>query len=210
MPNESGKLYGLTVLSPIIDDDRATPSHDLQIRRYLAGLKTDERSPFAAAPGTHLTRLAVMDDVIYVGAPSCEEHLKSKYLVWECNCDGGLEEYLTNLARAVPGELDAIWSHCVGYPGAGNVTNLIAYMKRCQLDTTFFFAAVNDRSLPQSLRALLTQHAVTNFIAEHQGMAPAPLQAEFLAFKAALDATPTPRAGSMGPHREMKTGGRNE
>ena len=30
------------------------------------------------APGTHLARLVVMDDVIYVGMPSCEEHLKSK------------------------------------------------------------------------------------------------------------------------------------
>jgi hypothetical protein len=210
MPNESGKLYGLTVLSPIIDDDSATPSHDLQIRLYLAGLKMDEGSPFATAPGTHLTRLAVMDDVIYVGAPSCEEHLKSKYLVWECNCDGGLEEYLTNLARAVPQQLDAIWSHCVGYPGAGNTRAFIDYMKACQLETTFFFAAVNDKSLPQSLRALLTQHAVTKFIAEHQGLPAADLQREFLAFKARLDATPTPPAGSMGPHREMKTGGRNE
>ena len=210
MPNENGKLYGLTVLSPIIEDDSATPSHDLQIRAHLAGLKTNQESPFAAAPGTHLTRLVVMDDVIYVGAPACEEHLKSKYLVWECNCDGGLDEYLTNLAQQVPGELDAIWSHCVGYPGAGNVRAFIQYIKSCQLETTFFFAAVNDRTLPQSLRALLTQHAVTKFIAEHQGMTPAKLQAEFLAFRAALAATPTPPAGSMGPHREMKTGGRNE
>ena len=41
------------------------------------------------APGTHLARLVVMDDMIYVGAPSCEEHLHSKYLVFESNCDGG-------------------------------------------------------------------------------------------------------------------------
>ena len=47
MPNQSGKVYGLTILSPIIDDDQATPSHDLQIRKYLADLPTDERSPFA-------------------------------------------------------------------------------------------------------------------------------------------------------------------
>ena len=85
MPNQNGSVYGLTILSPIIDDETATPSHDLQIRSYLATLSTREDSPFALAPGTHLARLVVMDDVIYVGMPSCEEHLKSKYLVFESN-----------------------------------------------------------------------------------------------------------------------------
>ena len=140
MPNQNGKLYGLTILSPIIDDENATPSHDLQIRDYLATLPTGAESPFAIAPGTHLCRLVVMDDVIYVGAPSCEEHLKSKYLVFESNCDGDLTTYLTGLATSVPQQLDAIWSHCVGYPGTSDVAAFIRYMKACQLETTFFFA----------------------------------------------------------------------
>jgi len=82
MPNQNGSVYGLTILSPIIDDEKVTPSHDLQIRNYLAHLSTREDSPFAQTQGTHLARLVVMDDVIYVGAPSCEEHLKSKYLIF--------------------------------------------------------------------------------------------------------------------------------
>lgn len=67
MANTNGSVYGLTILSRIIDDANATPSHDLQIRAYLAQLSTREDSPFAIAPGTHLARLVVMDDVIYVG-----------------------------------------------------------------------------------------------------------------------------------------------
>ena len=54
MPNKNGSMYGLTILSPIIDDEKATPSHDLQIRNYLAKLSFREDSPFALAPGTHL------------------------------------------------------------------------------------------------------------------------------------------------------------
>ncbi len=46
MPNQSGSVYGLTILSPIIDDHKATPSHDLQIRDYLAKLSTAGRQPF--------------------------------------------------------------------------------------------------------------------------------------------------------------------
>ena len=210
MPNKNGSVYGLTVLSPIIDDEAAVPSHDLQIREYLAELPTGEESPFALAPGTHLARLVVMDDVIYVGAPSCEEHLHSKYLVFESNCDGELDHYLAGLAANVPQHLDAIWSHCVGYPGASNPQAFIDYMKACQLETTFYFAAINDKSVPQTLAALQTQRAVADFIASHQGMGPAQLQKEFTEFMAVLKAAPLPRAGGMAPRRDIKTGGRNE
>jgi hypothetical protein len=212
MSNQNGSIYGLTILSPIIDDAKATPSHDLQIRAYLAHLSTREESPFAVAPGTHLARLVVMDDVIYVGMPSCEEHLKSKYLVFESNCDGDLDTYLAGLAESIPSHLDAIWSHCVGYPKQGAVDRraFIAYMKACQLETTFYFAAVNDKSVPETLRALQTQTAVADFIAAHQGTNPATLQRDFIDFAARLKSLPAPPPGSMGPHRAIKTGGHNE
>src|SRR5271168_1894981 len=150
MANLNGAVYGLTILSPIIDDKTAVPSHDLQIREYLASLPTGEDSPFAIAPGTHLARLVVMDDVIYVGMPACEEHLKSKYLIFESNCDGDLEPYMAGLAKSVPNHLDAIWGHCVGYPGAKGIDAFIRYMKACQIETTFYFAAVNDKSVAQT------------------------------------------------------------
>ena len=210
MPNKNGNVYGLTILSPIIEDAKATPSHDLQIRNYLAKLSTREDSPFALAPGTHLARLVVMDDVIYVGAPSSEEHLKSKYLIFESNCDGDLDSYLSGLAATIPDHLDAIWKHCVGYPGAANRQAFIDYMKACQLETTFFFAAVNNKSVSETLRALQTQTAVADFIASHQGANPAKLQRDFIQFVAKLKSLPLPKPGSMGPHREIKTGGRNE
>ncbi len=210
MPNQSGSVYGLTILSPIIDDGRATPSHDLQIRKYLATMPTGQDSPFALAPGTHLARLVVMDDVIFVGVPAIEEHLHSKYLVFESNFDGDLDSYLRGLARTVPQYLDTVWSHCVGYPGAESPDAFIAYMKACQIETTLYFAAINDKTVSESLRALQTQRAVADFIAEHQGMEPARLQSEFLKFAAALRSRPVPRPGAMGPRRAIKTGGHNE
>jgi hypothetical protein len=210
MPNVSGKVYGLTILSPIIDDENATPSHDLQVRKYLASLPTDENSPFALAPGTHLARLVVMDDVIYVGMPACEEHLKSKYLVFESNCDGDLDGYLRGLATKVPEQLDAIWSHCVGYPGASNVAAFVDYMKACQIETTFYFAAINDKSVPETLVALRTQRAVADFVATHQGMEPARLQREFDQLAAMLKTEAVPRPASIRRRREIKTGGHNE
>jgi hypothetical protein len=136
-----------------------------------------------------------------------EEHLNSKYLVLEANIDGNLDSYLSGLATTVPQYLDAIWRHCVGYPGAGNRQAFVDYMKACQLTTTFYFAAVNDKTVTGTLRALQTQTAVADFIAAHQGADPATLQREFIEFSARLKSLPPPRPGSISPHRAIKTGG---
>ena len=215
MPNQNGSVFGLTLLSPILHDPHAVPSHSLQIRDYLATLPTGADSPFAIAPtpqspSTHLCRLVVMDDVIYVGMPACEEHLKSKYLIFETNCDYDLEAYFTGLALSIPQHLDAIWGHCTGYPGAANLPQLLQYMKTCQLTTTFFFAAVNNSTVTESLRALETQKAVADFIATRQGMDPAHIQRDFIKLAQVLQTATPPPAGSMGPHRLIKTGGHNE
>ena len=95
MPNQNGNVYGLTILSPIIDDpegDCLARLRDSQISGQL--LPRDHRSPFAKISSTHLARLVVMDDVVFVGMPAREEHLKSKYLVFETNFDGDLDTYL--------------------------------------------------------------------------------------------------------------------
>ena len=206
MANKSGKVYGLTLLCPILNDERAVPSHDLQIREYLATLPTGEHSPFAIAPNTHLARLVVMDDVIYVGVPATEEHLKSKYLVFETNCDVDIDEYVTGLATHVPEQIDAIWSHCVGYPGVADVAAFVKYMKACQVPTTFFFAATNDKSVTETLAALQTKRAVAEFITSHQGMGPMQIQQEFAAFMRELRNAPRPVPGRM----KIETGGRHE
>ncbi len=195
MPNENGSVYGLTILSPIIDDEKATPSHDLQIRDYLAQLSTREDSPFALAPGTHLARLVVMDDVIYVGMPRAKSI--SSRSTWSLN------RTATATSNAISPALPSMFRststpsgvHCVGYPGAANRQAFIDYMKACQLDTTFYFAAVNDKSVPETLRALQTQTAVADFIASHQGTDPATLQREFLRVRA----QPQIAARSAGP-----------
>lgn len=212
MPSKSGSVYGLTLLCPIINDRTATPSHDLQIRDHLSQLPTGSDSPFAIAPGTHLCRLVVLDDIIYVGAPSCEEHLKSKYLVFESNCDGDRESYLTGLAKAIPAQLDAIWSHCVGYPsgGASDLPSFLAYMKRCEIETTFFFAPVNDKSRDQTLVALRNKAIIAHFIAEHQGRPAAEIQRNLLALFARIKALPDPKPAAVHVSRPSATGGHNE
>ncbi len=198
MANQSGTVYGLTILSPICHDETAETSHNCAIRMRLAALPRDEFSPFAKVSSTHLARLVVMDDVVYVGAPSCEEHLKSQYLVFETNFDGDLDTYLARLAREIPDEVDAVWQHCWGYPGVKNVDAFIAYMKKCQITTTFYFADVNDKTVQQTLIALQTQSAVAEFVEKAQGLSSSELQNAFAHFVKALRSAPPPVAGRPG------------
>src|SRR5215467_1088028 len=179
MGNVSGKVYGLTILSPIIEDNRLDICHSMEIRWLLSQLPRDYRSPFARLASTYLARLVVMDDVVFVGHPACEEHLKSRYLVFETNFDGDLDSYLTRMAKETPEFVDSVWKHCVGYPGLSDMAAFIAYMKKCQLTTTFFFADVNNRSVQQTLKALQTQSALTAFIEKNQGKSAAEIQLEF-------------------------------
>jgi len=195
MANQSGQVYGLTILSPIIEDERLDICHAMELRWYLGHLPRDRKSPFALISSTYLARLVVMDDVVFVGAPASEEHLKSRYLVFETNFDGDLETYLTRLARETPEFVDNVWKHCVGYPGISDIAAFIAYMKKCQIPTTFFFADVNDRTVQQTLKALRTQSGLASFIEKHQGKPPSEIQREFGALLQAMRDAPPPVPG---------------
>jgi hypothetical protein len=195
MANQNGQVYGLTILFPIIEDVRLDICHSMELRWYLGHLPRDHRSPFAQISSTYLARLVVMDDVVYVGAPACEEHLKSRYLIFETNFDGDLDTYLTRMARETPEFVEAVWKHCVGFPGVSDVGAFVAYMKKCQITTTFFFADVNDRTVQQSLKALQTQSALAHFIEKNQGKPPAEMQREFGALLDSITHAPLPLPG---------------
>lgn len=196
MANVSGNTYGLTILSPIKENSGLDICHSMELRWYLNQLPRDHRSPFAQLSNTHLARLVVMDDVVFVGHPACEEHLKSRYLVFETNFDGGLEQYLRRMAQETSEFVNAVWQHCVGFPGTQDLTRFIEYMRRCQVKTTFFFADVNDQSVESTLNALKTQAALSAFIERHQECDATELQHAFVKFAKRLrQAPPLSRGG---------------
>jgi hypothetical protein len=197
MANQSGQVYGLTILSPILQGDSIEIGHATELRWYLASLKRDHTSPLARVSSTHFARLVVMDDVVFVGAPAIEEHLKSRYLVFETNFDGDLDTYLTRMAREIPDFVDSVWKHCVGYPGVADPAGFVAYMKKCQIETTFFFADVNDKTVQQNLKALQVQSALAHFIEKNQGKPAAEIQKAFGVLLERLAKAPAPLPGGI-------------
>jgi hypothetical protein len=204
MANRFGQAYGFTALSAILGgEDETGVSHDAALRRELARLNTGE-SPFADLPTTHLARWVILPEAPFESIPAKVDHFQSKYLLFTSNFDGGtdsddvtLGRYLEAMRVSIPGVLERVYRHCVGFPGVRDAAAFAVYFKSAQVKTTFLFGAYANASVDQVLRALVAQRRVGDFIAEHQEArsSPAELQAAFVALRASLNASPTPRPG---------------
>jgi hypothetical protein len=131
--------------------------------------------------------------------PAKYEQLASSYLIFEANVDGDAQPYFEAMARHAPVEVESIWSHCVGYPGVQEPRVFAAYMKRCQLTTTFYFADVNDKSVDDVMRALKVKVMLADFVAENQLKRGVELKAAFQEFVAAVYSAPDPVPGRADP-----------
>lgn len=198
MGNRAGVHYGLTVLSPIIDDPLRVPPHDTELRAVLDSLpERPGDSPFARVPSTHFARLTIIDDVVFEGEPAHEDHLKSKYLLFTSNFDGELDPYLDSMLEGMPEEIESVWKHCYGFPGVGNRRAFRRYIRQCQLRTSFLFSDVPDATIGQVLQALRYQKSFGEFVVEHQGGDPATLKQDFEELMVRLRRTPEADPGNQ-------------
>lgn len=207
MSNRFGQAYGLTLMSPILGDaDANGVPQDVALRRELRELNELPASPFADVPTTHLARWVVIDEAPFEGIPAKVDHFASKYLIFTSNFDAGaddddkgLSDYLELLRTRIPGTIGRLYRHCVGFPGVGEATAFHAYMKRCQVPTSFLFGAYSEASVEDVLRALDAQRRMSTFMAAHQAKRSPPeqLQQQFIAFMAELHAARPPRPGTL-------------
>jgi len=183
MPNESGNAYGLTTLCPLVDTSADGQSAAMVVRARLRDLPLDEASPMAKVPNTYLCRLFVLDDVIYQGHPARLEHLKSKYLVFVAEIHGELEPYLRSMWANAREFIDRIWEHCIGFkPHVTDADGFVRYIKKCQVETTFYFNGSTDEPLAGQLKSLYLKQELSKFAFANQGLGAAELQRAFNAF----------------------------
>lgn len=187
MANKSGNAYALTLLCPILPGTPSNPEPGLEGQSYVACLrfqlqKLSDHKQMSKVPNTYLSRCYVLDDVPYQGNPASMEHLKSKYLVFSANFHGELDDYLTGMWNAVKPEIQYILGHCVGFSEVNDVASYVAYIKKCQVTTTFFFNGSTDDPLDEQLKALYLKQEFSKFVFENQGKKPADLQAAFSQF----------------------------
>lgn len=181
MANTSAGAYGLTLLCPIKRDIDDTCCGDI-VRNRLEALPLNEASPMAKVPNTYLCRFYVLDDVFYESYPACEEHLKSRYLVFCANFHGTLEAYLEGMWRTAEREIRQIWEHCVAFEHVRSVSDFISYIKRCQVDNDLFFNGSNGAPLDEQLKSLYVKQEFSRFVYDNYGKSAEELQRAFEKF----------------------------
>lgn len=191
MANQSGNAYALTLLCPVRAgapaagfDGQSQESYAAHLRFVLQSVRVSGDSPMARVPNTYLSRFFLLDDVYYQGSPALEEHLKSSYLVFCCNFHGELEPYLTGMWKAIESDVRLLLNHCVGFSNqtVPDAAAFIAYVKKCQVTTTFFFNGSTDQPLAEQLKGLYLKQEFSQFAFENQGRSAREIQEAFREF----------------------------
>src|SRR5271155_4894554 len=97
MNSRNGQIRGYTGLFPIIEE-AGSRSHAVELRGVLAALRTGVGSLFSRTRLVHGARLFVIDDVVYNGHPSREDHLAYGYLAMSITFDGDLAALAEGIA----------------------------------------------------------------------------------------------------------------
>lgn len=192
MSDRVEQAYAITVLAPIRNGHTIGVHHVTALRATLAGLLRTGRSPFADLSIVHTARLLVIDDLVSESLPGLEDHIASRYLLFVADVDGDLPTFVRALLHAHPAFAQTIWGHCVGWPGAHAVDDVVQYFRDCTIDTSLYFSGYPGATVREVLRALHQQRAFIAFTEQTRGLAPGELQAAFRAFRARMEKAPTP------------------
>lgn len=214
MPDIRGNAYGLTCLCPIRPGaayDDSGRSHLELIRCKLDSWALNERSPMARVPNTYLSRFFVLDRVIYQGVdllkiwpqprPAKEDRLKSAYLVFSSNFHGtDIDPYLYGMWEGARESIIDVFQHCVGFDSVNSAATFCQYIRRCRVETTFYFNGSTDESLAEQLKGLYLKQELSRFVFEHEGQPDDVVQQAFIEFLARVRpddlSSPTWRPGA--------------
>jgi hypothetical protein len=177
-PNIAGQAYALTVVTPII------PSHEERLRNHLEQLSPGRRSPLASLPATHFARWVVFARPAHDGHHETNRP-RSYHLLFDSCLDGDRDEYLEAMRTVIGDDVDAVWSHCIGYPGATDATAFATYFHNHQIDASLFLAAYPQATVADVRTSLELRRQLIDFAVMTQGFDAPSLLAAYRDFRAA-------------------------
>jgi hypothetical protein len=173
--NRMGQAYGLTVLTPILEDRVSA------LAAHLDTFGPEDASPLARVAGTHFARWVIIEDVVYEGGRQRRDALKASRLLFTSNFDGPLDAHLEALRTELGDDADAVWGHCAGYPGRADPPAFAAYFRNHQVESALFFGAYGDHTVAEVHANLARRTRLIEFAMAAQGLEPAELRARFQA-----------------------------
>ena len=171
--NGSGDAYGLTMFSAV------EAGREAALQSLLEELPLGAGSPLARLGQLHCSRLHVLRELVYQGPPQEPEPLNSAYLVFTASFDGELDRFLDDICVLMPVEADAIWGHCVGYPGTRDPAAFKRYVAHNQVHNHYFLGPYPHSTVAEVREGLALRRRVTDFAAQAQEMDGPTLQQAF-------------------------------
>ena len=192
MANQMGNAYALTLLCPIrhgvpkeFPDGMEGQTCAACVRYLLQDvMRVSVDSPMARVPNTYLSRFYILEDVPYQGKPAVLEHLKSNYLVFSAEFHGDRDTWLTGMWNAIQPEIRGLLQYCFGFETVHDAASFIAWIKKCQVETTFFFDGSTDEPLAAQLKNLYLKQEFSKFVFANQGNSSEVIQTNFREFVA--------------------------
>jgi hypothetical protein len=175
LPSEIGQAYTYLALTAIL------PGRSEALREEIEALPLGTESPFARVEQVHFARWVIIPQLVEVGPPAPARHdkLRNEYLLFSADVDGPLDAFLDALRLQIPEVLDAVYDHCVGYPGSADAAAFRRYLRHNRIETTLPFAAYPDSTVAEVREALELRRRLIEFAVRSQQLDPASLQREF-------------------------------
>lgn len=196
MGNHTGKFYGYTGLFPVRDSPEEPISHLDALRALLNNMESGPGCLFARTRLVHGARLFLIDDVIYNGHPTREEHLAYPYLALSLTFDGDLKGLAAAIAMQVGPDFERIFQHCYGFKNASMPSPVLSYLEQCQVTTTFLYVDA-DASLKLTLKALKVQALAREMVVRTQGQDIATRRAALTELREAITAIEEGQPGTF-------------
>ena len=100
------------------------------------------------------------------------ERLNYDYFLFESNFNGDWEKYIDAFSQVVPGGMDNIWRWSVKYPGSRPISPFLEYIRNCQYDTDYLYAAYPGASTNDVRGALKLDTEFRKFVTASSALPP--------------------------------------
>lgn len=182
--SRSGRSYAITLMTPVRAGQEAA------LAAQIDGLGIGAESPLAQLPYVHFARFLLVDQLKteWPGAPSPPPRLRSAYLLFTASITAPDDDYsermpssfLEQLRTVVSADADAIWGHCVAYPGTPDRERFVRYLASSQLETSLFHVGYPDVTVDQVRQRLAVRDSLIAFALDVQGKSDAELHQAYL------------------------------
>jgi hypothetical protein len=165
MSDRAGQARALTTFVPIV------PGRETALHEHVSAFPRGAGSPLARSARTHVARWVIIDRLPTTAVPR-PDRLRLWQLLFSASFDGEEESYLRELVDILGEEVAAIWSHCVGFPGA-SADAFVPWLREHRVRNSFFFSAYPNATVHDVRNALAARDRVLEFALRGQDLDPA-------------------------------------